>query len=141
MLHYSHVIWTSYSRDFMGFIHAFQYLRWVMKQTWCHSTTTLKDIQRSNNEMHVSQINACRYLFLHIFHSAWTGTLNQTLFNASCRIMHFYCLMSTVLTLSRALHLYASWWYTTPNAAPTSSRSPQWVVYCSSWTLAAARQT
>ena len=58
------------------------------EQTWYHSTMTHKEIQRSNKDMHVSQINAWRHLCLHIFHSAWTGLLSQPLFNASCSIMH-----------------------------------------------------
>ena len=47
----------------------------------------LKEIQRSNNAMHVSHIDAKRCLYLYIFHNT-TGTLNQPLFNASYSIMH-----------------------------------------------------
>ena len=88
MLHYSHTACMC-SRVVSDYscIEVSQ-LMWVMKRTEHHSTMTLKEIQRSNNAMHVSQINAWRSLYLHIFHSAWTGTLNQPLFNALCSIMH-----------------------------------------------------
>ena len=68
---------------------------WLMKRTRIHSTTTVKYIQRSNTAMLVSQINAWRYLCLHISHSAWADTLTQSLlmphaasctFSASCKL-------------------------------------------------------
>ena len=87
MLHYSHMACTSCSRVVPDHsCIAVSQLMWVMKRTWYHSTMTLKDIEISNSAMHVSQINTSRSLCLHIFHSAWTGTLNQSLFNASCKL-------------------------------------------------------
>ena len=58
----------------------------MMKRTRFHSTIALKEIPSSNNAMHVSQIYSWRYLCHHIFHSAWTGTLNQPVFSASCKL-------------------------------------------------------
>ena len=62
---------------------------WVMKQAWCHSPKTFKELETSNSAMHAYRVDAWRYLCLPIFHGAWTGTLNQPLINASCSLMHF----------------------------------------------------
>ena len=90
MLPYSHVTCTSCSRVVLDHsCISVSPLMWVRKWTWYHLIIAFKKPQRSNNAMHISKINAWHYLCLHIFHSAWTGTLNQPVFNASCSIMHF----------------------------------------------------
>ena len=71
MLHHSHIACMSCSHVAPN--HScitVSHLMSIIERTRYHSTMTLKHIQRSNNLMGVSQINAWRYLCLHKFLSA-----------------------------------------------------------------------